>query len=308
MTQYILRRVLQSIFVVWGAVTIVFIVVRAVPGDPASLLLGPTATHGQIERAQDAMGLNDPLALQYLRYLVDVVQVDFGQSSRLGGSAMAAVLERLPATLSLAFVALLITVVIGFPLGIWSARRPRNIAGGVVSILSLAGQGMPQFWVGIMFILIFAERLRWLPASGFTSYSSLVLPGFALALPFIGWLTRSVRSSVLDELHHDYVRTAHAKGLNPRAVFYTHVVRNTLVAVVTVLGLLLGIFIGSAVIVEVVFTWPGVGRLLVDGITYRDYSVVEAAVTVITVVYIVLNLVVDVLYTYLDPRIRLSES
>lgn len=308
MIPYLLRRLLQSIFVVWGAVTIVFIVVRAVPGDPASLLLGPSATHAEVERAQQAMGLNDPLTVQYLRFLVDVVHLNFGQSSRLGEPAMAAVLSRLPATLSLALVAMLITLVIGFPLGVWSARRPRNIGGGVVSVLSLAGQGMPQFWVGIMLILIFSEGLGWLPASGFTSYASLILPGFALALPFVGWLTRSVRTSVLDELGHAYVRTARAKGLNGRAVFYGHVVRNTLVPVVTVLGLLLGIFIGSAVIVEVVFSWPGVGRLLVDGITYRDYSVVEAAVTAITVVYIVLNLVVDVLYTFFDPRIRFSES
>lgn len=302
------RRLLQSVFVLWGAVTIVFVVVRAVPGDPAALLLGPNATQAEIDAARQDLGLNDPLALQYVRYLGEVVRLEFGQSTRLGGPAMDAVLTRLPATLSLAFVAMAITLLIGFPLGVWAARRNGGIARGVVSVLSLAGQGMPQFWVGIMLILIFAERLQVLPASGFTSYAGLILPGFALALPFIGWLTRSVRSSVLDELDHGYVRTARAKGLSPRAVFYGHVVRNTLIPIVTVVGLLLGIFIGSAVIVEVVFAWPGVGRALVDGITYRDYAVVEAAVTVITAVYVVLNLVVDLLYSYLDPRIRFAHD
>lgn len=304
MVAYAIRRLLQALFVLWGAVSIVFIVVRAVPGDPAALLLGPSATREQIAQARETMGLNDPLGVQYLHYLGDVALLRFGDSTRLGGPAMAAVLERLPATLSLAAAAMLITLLIGFPLGVWAARHRRGVVSTIVSTASLAGQGMPQFWVGIMLVLIFAERLRWLPASGFTSYASLILPGFALALPFIGWLTRSVRSSVIDELGHNYVRTARSKGLSARAVFYGHVVRNTLVPIVTVIGLLLGIFIGSAVIVEVVFAWPGVGRLLIDGITFRDYAVVEAAVTVITAVYIFLNLGVDLLYTSIDPRIR----
>jgi peptide/nickel transport system permease protein len=302
------RRVLQSVFVLWGALTIVFIVVRVVPGDPASLLLGPSATREQIAAARHSLGLDQPLAEQYVRYLGDAVRLDFGQSSRLGGPAMTEVLDRLPATLSLAVFALVLTLLVGFPLGVLSARRSRGAAGHVVSVLTLAGQGMPQFWIGIMLILLLAAHLRLLPASGFTSLSSLIMPGIALSLPFMGWLTRSVRSGVLDELGRDYVRTARAKGLPGRVVFYGHVVRNTLVPVITVVGLLLGIFIGSAVVVEQVFSWPGVGRLLIDAITYRDYSVVEAAVTVITAVYVILNLAVDLLYTYLDPRIRLRAS
>jgi len=308
MTRYIVRRILQAIFVLWGAISIVFVVVRVVPGDPASLLLGPSATRDQIAAAQHAFGLDQPLYVQYVHYLGDAAQLNFGESSRLGGPAMSEVLSRLPATLSLAFVALAITLLIGFPLGVWSARHSRGVASRLVSVLSLATQGMPQFWIGIMLILVLSAQLRWLPASGFASLQSLIMPGLALALPFVGWLTRSVRTGVLDEFGHDYVRTARAKGLPGRAVFYGHVLRNTFVPVVTVIGLLLGIFIGSAVIVEVVFSWPGVGRLLVDAITYRDYTVVEAAVAVITGVYVVLNLVVDVLYTYLDPRIRFATA
>lgn len=308
MARFVVRRVLQSIFVLWGAVSIVFVVVRVVPGDPASLLLGPSATREQIAAAQHGLGLDQPIFEQYVRYLGDAVQLNFGQSSRLGGPAMTEVLDRLPATLSLAFVALLMTLLVGFPLGVWSARHSRGVLSQAVSVLSLAGQGMPQFWIGIMLILVFSAHLRLLPASGFTSLESLIMPGVALALPFVGWLTRSVRSGVLDELGNNYVRTARAKGLPGRVVFYGHVLRNTFVPVITVIGLLLGIFIGSAVIVEVVFSWPGVGRLLIDAITYRDYSVVEAAVAVITGVYVVLNLLVDVLYTYLDPRIRFATS
>lgn len=304
MIRYVVRRLLQAVLVLWGAITIVFIVVRVVPGDPAALLLGPSATPEQLAAARHSLGLDKPLAEQYVRYLGDAAHLDFGQSTRLGEPAMSAVLGKLPATLSLAFVALIITILIGFPLGVWSARHPRGPVSQTVSALSLAGQGMPQFWIGIMLILVFAANLRVLPVSGFTSLQSLILPGIALAFPFVGWLTRSVRGGVLDELDHDYVRTARAKGLPNRTVFYGHVLRNTMVSVVTVIGLLLGTFIGSAVIVEVVFAWPGIGRLLVDGITYRDYSVVEAAVGVITGIYVVLNLAVDVLYTYLDPRIR----
>ncbi len=308
MARFVVRRVLQSVFVLWGAVSIVFVVVRVVPGDPASLLLGPSATREQIAAAQHTLGLDQPILEQYVHYLGDAVQLNFGQSSRLGGPAMTEVLNRLPATLSLAFVALLMTLLVGFPLGVWSARHSKGALSQTVSVLSLAGQGMPQFWIGIMLILVFSARLRLLPASGFNSLESLIMPGVALALPFVGWLTRSVRSGVLDELTNNYVRTARAKGLPGRVVFYGHVLRNTLVPVITVIGLLLGIFIGSAVIVEVVFSWPGVGRLLIDAITYRDYAVVEAAVAVITGVYVVLNLVVDVLYTYLDPRIRFGTA
>lgn len=308
MGRYVVRRILQAVFVLWGALTIVFIVVRAVPGDPAALLLGPTATREQIAQARRDLGLDRGLLEQYISYLGDAVRLDFGQSSRLGGPAMSEVLARLPATLSLAFVALLITLAIGFPLGVWSARHSKGVVSRLVSLLSLAGQGMPQFWIGIMLILVFSAQLRLLPSSGFTSLAGLIMPGVALALPFVGWLTRSVRSSVLDELDNNYVRTARAKGLSGRTIFYGHVVRNTLVPIITVVGLLLGIFIGSAVIVEVVFSWPGVGRLLIDAIKFRDYSVVEAAVIVITAVYIALNLVVDVLYSYLDPRIRFATA
>ena len=294
------RRVGQAVLVLWGALTIVFVVVRMVPGEPAALLLGPTATPEQIAALTTQLGYDDALAVQYVHYLIDAVRLDFGDSHRLHVPAMTAALGRLPATMTLAISAMIVTIAVGFPLGVVAARRPRSLVGRAVSTVSLAFQGMPQFWVGIMLVIIFSATLSVLPSSGFTTPQSLVMPAVALSLPYVGWLTRSVRNSVTEEL----VRTARANGLPRQRVFYGHVVRNTLIPVITVVGLLLGVFIGSAVIVEQVFAWPGVGRLLVDAITYRDYAVVQAAVLVITALYVAMNLVVDLLYSYVDPRVR----
>lgn len=298
------RRVGQAVLVLWGALTIVFVVVRMVPGEPAALLLGPTATPEQIAALTTQLGYDDGLAVQYVNYLIDAVRLDFGDSHRLHVPAMTAALGRLPATMTLAISAMIVTIAVGFPLGVVAARRPRSLVGRAVSTISLAFQGMPQFWVGIMLVIIFSATLSVLPSSGFTTPLSLVMPAVALSLPYVGWLTRSVRNSVTEELDRHYVRTARANGLPRQRVFYGHVVRNTLIPVITVVGLLLGVFIGSAVIVEQVFAWPGVGRLLVDAITYRDYAVVQAAVLVITALYVVMNLVVDLLYSYVDPRVR----
>lgn len=304
----IARRVGQALLVLWGALTIIFIVVRLVPGDPAALLLGPTATADQVAALSTELGYDEPLIVQYLKYLIEAAQLDFGESNRLHVPAMSAALARLPATMTLAFSAMIVTIAIGFPLGVVAARRPKSITGRAVSTIALAFQGMPQFWVGIMLVIVFSATLGLLPSSGFTTPQSLVMPAVALALPYIGWLTRSVRNSVMDELDQHYVRTARANGLPGRRVFYGHVVRNTLIPVITVVGLLLGVFIGSAVIVEQVFAWPGVGRLMVEAITYRDYSVVQASVLVITAFYVVMNLAIDLLYSFLDPRVRFGIS
>lgn len=307
MASFLVRRLAQSLLVILGAVTIIFIMVRVVPGDPAALMLGITATPQRIAALHAEMGLDDPIIVQYLHYLRDVLTLDFGQSFRLTGPAMGHVLAFLPATAILAFWAMAITLAVSFPLGIAAARRPRGRLDGLISGSSLVGQALPQFWVGIMLILIFAQYLGVLPSGGPGGPAHIVLPAIALALPFIGWVTRLVRSGLIEEQQAEYVQTARAKGLSERVIFYIHVLKNALVPVVTVVGLLLGEFVGSAVIVEVVFSWPGVGRLLVDSITHRDYAVVQAAVAVITAVYVFANLAVDLLYGYLDPRIRTQE-
>lgn len=303
---YIARRLGQSAFLVFGAITIVFLVLRVISGDPASLMLGSQATEAELAAAREQLGLNDPLWEQYVRHLGEVVALDFGESWRLGGDALTTVLERLPATLTLAGCALLLTLLLGFPLGVYAARHTGKLVDRLVSYLSLAGQALPSFWVGIMLVLIFARWLGVLPGTADGSLQSLVLPAFTLALPFLGWLARLVRNGALEELGKDYVRTARAKGLPEQVVFNVHVLRNTLTPVVTVLGLILGNFIADAVIIEQVFAWQGIGSLMIDSIIHRDYAVAEAVIVLIAVFYIGLNLLVDVLYFYLDPRITLE--
>lgn len=306
MLAFIGRRLSQAVVVVFGALTIIFVIVRVVPGDPARLMLGDQATAADVDALRDQLGLSAPLPVQYIEFLGNVLHGDFGSSWRMGGSALAVTFERLPATLILAIYAMIITLAIGFPVGIICARHVGKLADTVLSGASLVGQALPGFWVGIVLILIFSRMLNILPSTADGTPQALLLPAITLALPFIGWLARLVRNGALEELGQDYVRTAKAKGLSPGVVFYVHVMRNILIPVVTVLGLLMGNFIADAVIIENVFSWPGIGSLLVDSITNRDYSVVVAVVAVITVGYVILNLIVDTLYFYLDPRITLE--
>ena len=308
MASYLIRRLIYSLFVIWGAITIIFLVVRVIPGDPAAVMLGSNATPEQIQALNASLGLNKPLYIQYGEYMQNVLRFDFGESFRLGGSAMAHVLERLPFTFTLAFTSILFAIIISFPLGIQAAQKPNGIADKVISFVSLFGQSLPTFWVGIVLILIFSRYLGILPSAGSGSIQHLIMPAFTLCLPFIGMIVRLVRSGILEELRQGYVQTARSKGLKQNFILYFHVLRNALIPVVTVLGLLLGEFIGSAIIIEVVFSWPGIGRLLINSILYRDYSVVQAAVALIAGIYIVLNLVVDLLYGYIDPRVRVEES
>ncbi|WP_042459474.1 ABC transporter permease [Neobacillus dielmonensis] len=308
MANYLIRRLIYSLFVIWGAITIIFMVVRVIPGDPAAVMLGSNATQEQIHALNESLGLNEPLFVQYKDYLLNVLRFDFGESFRLGGSAMAHVLERLPFTFTLAFTAILFAIIISFPLGIQAARKPNGLMDKVISFVSLFGQSLPTFWVGIVLILIFSRLLGILPSAGSGSILHLIMPAFTLCLPFIGMIVRLVRSGILEELRQGYVQTARSKGLKQNFILYIHVLRNALIPVVTVLGLLLGEFIGSAIIIEVVFSWPGLGRLLINSILYRDYAVVQAAIAIIAGIYIILNLIVDILYGYIDPRVRMEES
>ncbi|WP_433511927.1 ABC transporter permease [Nonomuraea sp. CA-143628] len=308
MTGFVGRRLAQALLQIWGAITIVFVALRVLPGDPAELILGSQATPEQLAALRAQLGLDDPLPVQYLHHLQGLLSLDFGQSWRQGVGALDACLERLGPTLVLSAWAMVFTVVLGFLTGSYAARHANSLADRLISVSSLVGQALPPFWIGIMLSLIFARGLQILPSTADGTMASLLLPAFTLALPFVGWLGRLVRTGVLEEMNQDYVRTARAKGLSDQVVFYIHVLRNTLVPVVTMLGLLMGNFIANGVIVEVVFAWPGIGRLLVDSITFRDYAVVEAVLTVITLCYITLNLLVDVLYGYLDPRIQLENA
>jgi peptide/nickel transport system permease protein len=306
MSQYLVRRALLSLLVLWGAVTVVFVAVRLVPGDPAQVMLGTTATAEQIAALRTRLGLDRPVPIQYGTYLLQVVHLDLGDSLRLGTPVIVAVADRAPKTLLLGGVALGIAVLLGFPMGLSAAVNAGKSADRVISLFSILGQSVPGFWVGIMLILVFARELRLLPSGGADTWQHLVLPAATLALHPVGILARLVRSGLLEVVHEDYVRTAYAKGLATRSVVLRHAVPNMLIPVVTVVGLQAGNLLGGAVIVESVFAWPGVGRLLVDAIGDRDYPLVEAATLFITGAFVLINLLVDVLYGYLDPRIRLA--
>ncbi len=304
MTSYITGRLAYAVFVLWGAVTIVFVTVRIVPGDPAQLMVGAQGTRQDVEALRHRFGLDRPLAVQYAGYLGEAARLRFGDSLRLEEPAVQAVLQRLPATVTLALTAMALAVVTSLPLGIVAAMSRRSILDHAVSVVSLLGQSVPNFWLGIMFILIFARTLRWLPSGGIGGVAHLILPAVSLALLVIGVLTRLTRSGLVDVVHEDYVRTAYAKGLGTRPVIARHALPNALIPVITVAGLQLGHLLAGAVIVETVFAWPGVGRLLVDAISNRDYPIVQAAVLFITAGFILVNLLVDLSYAYLDPRIR----
>jgi ABC-type dipeptide/oligopeptide/nickel transport system permease component len=306
MGSYVLRRVAYAVFVLWGALTIIFVTVRIVPGDPASMMLGAGATEDDVAALRRRLGLDDALPVQYGRFVADAARLDFGASLWLNRPVLASVGERITTTARLAAAAMAIALAVSFPLGILAALKQRTVIDGLVSVVSLIGQSVPSFWLGIMFILVFARQLRLLPSAGSDTWRHLIMPAATLALPLVGVLTRLVRSGLLDVMYEDYIRTARAKGLKPRSVLTRHALRNMLIPVVTVAGLQLGNLLGGTVIVETVFGWPGIGRLLVDAIFHRDYPLIQAAILFITAGFVLINLLVDLSYVYLDPRIRLQ--
>lgn len=305
MGAYLVRRLVFSVFILWGAVSIIFVVLRLIPSDPARLILGSDATESEVEALRDQLGLNDPLVSQYLSYLGDLLRLDFGESYRQQRDAFGLVLERLPATLELAVVALLIALVVGLLLGVLAALRVNKLTDRLVSVASLLAQSLPSFWIGIVFILIFSRGLQVLPSGGTGTPAHMVLPAVTLAMPMLAILIRMTRSGLLEVIHEGYIQTARAKGLSERVVIFPHAIRNALIPIVTIVGLQFGGLLAGSVIVEMVFSWPGIGRLLIESIGQRDYNVVQAAILVIAAGFVFANLLVDILYGYLDPRVRL---
>lgn len=306
MATYVIRRIIYAVFVLWGALTVIFLVVRILPGDPASLMLGAGATPEEVQALEEKLGIDDSIPEQYVRFIADAVRLDFGESLWLNRPVVTSVSERIAATGELAIAAMLIALLISFPLGILAALRPRSIVDYLVSVISLIGQSVPSFWLGIMLILLFARTLRLLPSAGSQTWQHLILPAVTLSLPLVGVITRLVRSGLLEVMHEDYIRTARSKGLSAQVVLSRHAMRNMLIPVITVIGIQMGNLLGGAVIVETVFSWPGIGRLLVDAISQRDYPLVQASILFITATFILINLLVDISYIYLDPRIRLQ--
>ena len=307
MTRYLVRRLILMVFVVWGVLSITFLVVIKT-GDPAALMYHIRETMDAVEKLRHSLGLDRPLHVQYLDYLGKAVRGNFGSSIRHRRPAWDLVLERLPYTLALGGLAFTISLVLAFPIGIVAAMKRGTSLDGLTMLFALVGQAVPVFWLGILLILVFAVWLRWVPVSGASSLKNLILPTVALSAYPLARNARLVRSSVLEELGKDYVTTARAKGLREGIVLVRHVLRNALIPLVTMTGLQLGHLVGGAVITESVFGWPGMGRLLVQSIRDWDFPVVQAGVALLAIMYVVANLLVDVLYVALDPRIRLAEQ
>ena len=303
MRSYLLRRLWQSLLVLFGVSVVVFFILH-LTGDPAGLLLPPDATAEDIAKFRTAMGFDDPVAVQYVRFLKGAVRGDFGESLRHGEPAMGLVLERLPATFELAGAGLLIALTLAIPAGILSAVRRNTSVDYVSTVVALLGQAMPTFWLGIMLILVFSVRLNWLPSSGRGSLEHLILPAITLGLFTTARITRLTRSGMLEVLGQDYIRTARAKGVGEPPVVWKHALKNASIPIVTIVGIELGTLLGGSVITETIFAWPGVGRLSVQAIFNRDYPVVQSAVFLLASTFVIVNLLVDVVYTYLDPRIR----
>ncbi len=306
MTRVVIKRLLIGVLVMWGAASLIFLIVRVAPGDPATILLGPDASREQIDELTAKLGLNRSLFAQYLGYLGDVVRFHFGDSYRLGRPAMSEVFDRLPATAELMLASTLIAVVAGLALGLLAGGRSGGIVDRVVSAVTISLQSFPTFWVGIMLILIFALTLRLLPSAGSGTPAHLILPAVTLALPFTATVARLTRSSVAETMREPFLQTARSKGLTERQVLLGHALRNSLIPVVTIVGIHMGGLMGGAVVVENVFAWPGLGTLVVDAVANRDYGVVQAATFLIAGIVMLFNLAADLLYSQLDPRIRMD--
>jgi peptide/nickel transport system permease protein len=316
MLAFIVQRVLQAVPVVLLSTVAVFLLMRLVPGDPAQILAGPDATPENIAAIRQDMGLDQPLPVQYALWLSHVAQGDLGKSvlSRLPVATVMA--QRIPATVELAMAAMFLTLIIAVPTGVIAAVRTDSPIDWFITSVNGIAIAVPGFWLGILCIIVFALALGWLPPGGRGDFMRdpiqelkfLILPALTLAVGSAASLSRQVKSAMLEVLYDDYVRTARAKGMNEQGVVLRHALRNALVPVVTVLGLQFGRLLGGAVITESVFAWPGVGRLTLDAIGNRDYQVVQAALLVLVLMYILVNLITDLLYGIIDPRIRVGKA
>jgi ABC-type dipeptide/oligopeptide/nickel transport system permease component len=303
---YIARRILISVPTLVGAATVVFLMVRLLPGDPARVIAGVTATDEDVARTRHQLGLDQPAAIQYLQFMARLLHGDLGTSARSGDPVTLEILGRLPYTTELVLASMTLAVFLGVAAGILAASRHNSWLDVAFSGGSVFGISMPTYWLGLMLILAFSVQLRMLPAAGANEPLGFILPSITLALFSVGLVARQTRSAMLDVLRDDFVRTARAKGLGERAVLLKHALRNALLPIVTTIGLQFGTLLGGAVLTGTVFSWPGMGRLIVDSIFSRDYPVVQGTVLLLSVSFIVVNLVTDIVYAYVDPRIRYS--
>lgn len=308
MHKYILKRILLLIPVLLGVTFIVFSIMYLTPGDPAQLILGEKASPQAIADLRHQMGLDKPFIVQYFTFVAKAVTGDFGRSYTTNRVVFAEIFSRFPNTLILAIVGVTVSIAIGIPVGIISATKQYSITDNVSMIVALLGVSMPNFWLGLMLILIFSVNLNLLPSGGFNGIQSLILPAITLGYSSSAIITRMTRSSMLEVIRQDFIRTARAKGVAEKTVILRHGLKNALIPVITVVGLQFGNLLGGAVLTETVFSWPGVGRLLVDAIRAKDTPMVLASVVFLATTFSICNLLVDILYGFVDPRIKSQYS
>lgn len=301
---YVLRRLILAVPTLLGVSIAVFLLIRLIPGDPARIIAGVTASDEEVQRIRAELGLTKPLHVQYLVFLNQLRRGNLGTSAVTRAPVIEEIALRLPQTAMLAVTSIIVASLIGLLAGIVSATRPSSLLDYVVMAGAVCGISIPVFWLGLMLMLLFAVYLHWLPAGGYGTPAHFVLPTITLAAFSVAIIARMTRSSLLEVLNQEYVRTAHAKGVPARGVVFRHALKNALIPILTVVGLQFGALLGGAILTETTFAWPGIGRLLVSAVSSRDYSVVQGIVFIFASMYVVVNLVVDVLYGYVDPRIH----
>ena len=307
MKDFLLKRILSSIPVIFGVVTLVFLLIHIIPGDPVDMLLGDSAQAVDRDAMRNALGLNQPLWGQYINFWKNIFVGGWGQSIAHSQTVLSLLLERFPASLLLSVCALIVGILISFPLGIFAARKSGTLVDTQIMLFALLGMSVPLFVMAPIAILVLSIYLGWLPVSGMGTLSHLVLPSLCLGVGLSGILTRMIRASMLDVLGEDYIRTAASKGLSDFYVHFKHALRNALIPVVTILGIMLGNLLAGAVITETIFDWPGIGKLFFSSFQSRDYPLVQGVVLWTSMSYVFINFAVDVLYSLIDPRIRLKD-
>ena len=303
MKRFLLQRLLLFLPTLFGAVTLVFLLIHVVPGDPVEAMLGETASSADKEALRRELGLDQPLRSQYLRFLAGLAAGDLGRSLYEQATVTELILSRVPATLELTLAAMGVALCLAFPLGITAAARRDSWMDRLSLLFSLLGLAMPNFWLGPLLMILFSIELGWLPVSGRGGISHLLLPSLTLGMAMAAILTRMIRSGLLEAIHEDYIRTARAKGLSERSVWLKHALRNSLLSVITIVGLQFGSLLAGSIITESIFSWPGIGRLTLQAIQTRDYPLVQGCVLVIATSYLAVNLVTDILYRLVDRRI-----
>jgi ABC-type dipeptide/oligopeptide/nickel transport system permease component len=306
MQRHFLSRLIQSVLLLFGVLLLVFLMVR-MTGDPARLMMSRQASTEEIESFREAMGFNRPVLVQFWDFFTGAIVGDFGKSLHFKTPALKMVLERLPATLQLASVALLYAMLIAIPLGLIGGFNPGSLADSFGRLVALSGQSIPNFWLALMLIFFFAVRLGWLPSFGRDEWKSVIMPAFVLGLPTMGRIVRLTRSSVLEIRAEDFIRTAYSKGLDPRVIYVKHVLRNVLIPLVSMIGVSFGYMLGGSIYIEAIFAWPGIGQLIEQAIGWRDFPLVQAIAVFVSVIVITLNLLTDMAYVIIDPRIRYGD-